>query len=71
MSFDVKSFPKPFNIGQSDSFKRCTTAETISFGEPSGISPDISTLDFPFFYFLEKMERMKVMLLQWPNPEDL
>ena len=51
MSFDVKSFPKPFNIGQSDSFKRCTTAETISFGEPSGISPDISKIGLSIFLF--------------------
>ena len=51
MSFDVKSLPKPFNIGQSDSFKRCTTAETISFGEPSGISPDISKIGLSIFLF--------------------
>jgi len=51
MSFDVKSLPKPFNIGQSDSFKRCTNDDTISFGEPSGISPDISKIEHSIFLF--------------------
>ena len=71
MPFDVKSLPKPFITGQSDSFKRCTNDETISFGEPSGISPDISKIGLSIFLFSREDGENGSDAAEMPQPEYL